>query len=92
MRGRRTILLCDLVAGREVGVEVVLAVKGGPILDLRIERNCCPDPEFDAFRVETLCHTPSQLDNARSCEVRTLRAKCRETQHQMGPHVCSALR
>lgn len=37
----------------------MLAVKGGPVLDLRVERECCPDPKLDTFGVQTLSHAES---------------------------------
>ena len=49
-----TIALCDLVARRQIRVEVVLPVERRTRLYICVERDCCPDGKLDAFWVQSL--------------------------------------
>jgi hypothetical protein len=62
----RTIVLRDLVAGREVRVEVVLPVERGAALDGGLERDAGAHCQLHAFGVEGLAEVvPSGLQDTR---------------------------
>ena len=52
----RVVELADLIALRQVGVEIILAVEARPGIDLRLERHAGPHRLADAFAVRHRQH------------------------------------
>ena len=48
---QRMVELADLIALRQIGVEIVLAVEARPFVDLRVDRHAGADGLADAFAV-----------------------------------------
>jgi hypothetical protein len=47
-------MLCNLIAGGEVGIEVMFPVEGRAELDLRVKGNSCPERQIYTLGIQFL--------------------------------------
>ena len=73
---QRVVELADLVALRQIGVEVVLAVEPAPLVDLRVDRHAGAHRLTDALAVRHRQHARHRRIDQRHLRIR-LRAECR---------------
>ena len=80
----RVVELADLIALRQIGVEVVLAVEAGILVDLRLDRHAGAHSLTDTFRIRNGQHAGHRRIDQRNLRVGLCAEFSRSSAEQLG--------